>query len=107
MLKLWVGSWNMGAKPFKDEGRRDVPAILPTDYHIYVFGVQECVNNDFFNYLGAFFKHHKIERLPVSARVTGRGDGSFLYPKFTGEYFSVLQRDVKKGEREKRRERGR
>lgn len=83
-VRLWVGSWNMGAKDIRKDQRKDIYQAVPTDYDVYVFGVQECVDSSIFEVIERHLNRAGKIRIPISCRVTGRGDGSFLYPKYTG-----------------------
>ena len=40
VVRIWVGSWNMGAKEFRPYQKADVEKVIPRGYDIYVFGVQ-------------------------------------------------------------------
>ena len=51
---------------------------------MYVFGVQEGIDESYFNLLSMYFKKKNIVRIqlnPKEDRVHGRGDGSFLSTK--------------------------
>jgi len=39
-LRIWIGSWNMGAKDMRDVAKEELPKLIPLDYDIYVFGLQ-------------------------------------------------------------------
>jgi hypothetical protein len=101
--KIWVFSWNMGVKdPFKPvdtdperiksaaaDLKRQLLAFIPKGYDLYVIGVQECITDEFFSLFGDVLSGEGYDcvRVPISPehdRVWGRGDGSFLSPKYTG-----------------------
>jgi hypothetical protein len=42
VLKMWVGSWNMGAAPLTPP-TASLRAFVPPGYELYAAGVQECV----------------------------------------------------------------
>jgi len=53
LVRIWVGSWNMGATdPFDEVDRGRAPKILrsfvPQGYDIYLFGVQEATSDSTF-----------------------------------------------------------
>jgi len=106
--KLWVCSWNMAAKEhFPDSvggnvTKKDierVAAVIPTDYEIYVLGVQECISETFFEVIDRHLAPHRVFGYECSDnRVYGRGDGSFLNQKFTGVRVWVreaIQRNIR------------
>ncbi|ETO10113.1 hypothetical protein RFI_27264, partial [Reticulomyxa filosa] len=98
--KIWVCTWNMAAKSHfpmltTEAGTKRVDTsktselenIIPTNYDIYVFGVQEGVDDGYFELLEAYLKTKEIQRYDISPkedRVEGRGDGSFINSKYTG-----------------------
>ena len=118
--RIWVCSWNMAAKEmfkFKttydgrkipdDDQTQKFEQIVPTNYDLYIFGVQEGISDTFFQYIGLYLKEFDVKRLPLSNTsgsningktnkksslnknancfgVHGRGDGSFINTKFTG-----------------------
>lgn len=116
ITRIWVCSWNIAAKdPFKfktnpydgtkiadDDQIQKFEQIVPTNYDLYVFGIQEGVSDSFFEYIGLYLGQYDMERIPLCSEdktkakhkkgstakscfgVHGRGDGSFLKPKFTG-----------------------
>lgn len=79
---------------------RKIASKIPLDCDIYVFGVQECVNELFFDLVAKHLTRAKCLRVhmkPDSDRVWGRGDGSFLSPKvclFSLTDFCVAQFDL-------------
>jgi len=93
-FRLWVASWNMAAKEHFDipsDGRipdhllAEVTNVVPTNYDVYVLGVQECVSESLFILIDTLLNQHRIYRRDLKeCRVYGRGDGSFLSQKFTG-----------------------
>ena len=120
LTRIWVCSWNMAAKDhfkFKTtyDGRK-VPdedqiqkfeQIIPTNYDLYIFGVQEGVSDTFYQYISLYLAAFDVQRVPLSNTsgsssssgnskkkslnknancfgVHGRGDGSFITTKFTG-----------------------
>jgi Endonuclease/Exonuclease/phosphatase family 2 len=83
-VRIWVGSWNMGAKPFRIEQRAEISKVVPLGYHMYVFGIQEGVGVELFEYLDYYLRSVGVHRIPSDVRVEGRGDGSFVHPKYTG-----------------------
>lgn len=100
--KIWVFSWNMGVKEhFKIPS--DVPEhlqkvytatqidkldkLIPSGYDVYIFGLQECISDRFWYLIQRLLATRDCRRIPLDPeddRVWGRGDGSFLSPKFTG-----------------------
>lgn len=100
--RIYVISWNMGAKnlfpidpnaSYEDQRAQKEKHIdylvhaIPSGYDCYVVGVQECVSDNFFNLLGVALRRHTCRRVrldPTKDRVWGRGDGSFINPKYTG-----------------------
>ena len=59
-------------------------AFVPSNYDLYVFGVQEGIDESYFDLLSLYFKRRNIVRIPLNPkedRVHGRGDGSFLSTK--------------------------
>ena len=99
-IRIWCCSWNMAASTqFKTKTRQDGTKIpdesdlkqfeqfVPANYDLYVFGVQEGVDDIFYQLITNYLKPHGIQRLKLNKnndRVSGRGDGSFLSQKFTG-----------------------
>jgi hypothetical protein len=90
-VRVFVWSWNMGARSPVDSVRDGV-ATIPTDYDLYVFGVQECVDERLVELLQAHLAPAGVRRDPMRAQVKGRGDGSFLSPKYTGIDVFVSER---------------
>ena len=118
--RIWICSWNMAAKDhFKFKTTYDgtkVPdedqiqkfeQIIPTNYDIYIIGVQEGISDTFYKYIELYLKEFDVKRIPLSNHghgslssstkskkslnknancfgVHGRGDGSFINTKFTG-----------------------
>ncbi|ETO31874.1 hypothetical protein RFI_05243 [Reticulomyxa filosa] len=123
-IRIWVCSWNMAAKshfPMKmsEKGVKHVDTTRINELEniekkkkeeisvciyiyikqIYVFGVQEGIDDGYFDLLSAYFKDKKIKRFKISPkkdRVEGRGDGSFLNSKYTGiaVYINKDKKDV-------------
>lgn len=108
-LRLFCGSWNMGAKcPFEDSSYTadELSDFLVPDCHVYVIAVQEGVSDRVYDaveaatgcmrlHLGQTVTSPRPARgvsvagegkeIPrYSDRVLGRGDGSFVGQKFTG-----------------------
>ncbi|CAI5734187.1 unnamed protein product [Hyaloperonospora brassicae] len=113
-VRMWVGTWNMGAADPFDDGKGIIDEqrsaamlqnFLPHGYQLYVLGVQEGVSENVYHaveaYLnrnehgsryyrmelknGNFMVNHKNQ--PPDAiidAVHGRGDGAFVGTKFTG-----------------------
>ncbi len=118
VTRIWICSWNMAAKDhfkFKTtyDGRKiadedetqKFEQIVPTNYDLYIFGVQEGVSDTFFKYISLYLKEFDVQRITLNNSgdaynkhqnrksmnrnancfgVHGRGDGSFLTTKFTG-----------------------
>lgn len=97
-VKLWVFAWNMGAKdlfasdpdPYggppqvKNSELKKIVNVIPLDMDVYVFGVQECSNDLFFDLVAKHLGSARCMRVHMkqdSDRVWGRGDGSFVNPK--------------------------
>jgi hypothetical protein len=77
-MKIWTGTWNMGAAdPFLDADTETANKLLapfvPLDYDVYVLGIQEGISDSIFAaveaYTGAF-------RLPLNARLYSARDAS-------------------------------
>ncbi|RLN54859.1 hypothetical protein BBJ29_002480 [Phytophthora kernoviae] len=113
-VRLWVGTWNMGAAdPFEDgkgiiDEQRSATMLqnfLPHGYHLYVLGVQEGVSENVYHAVEAYLnrneegtRYYRMElknsnfmvnhkNYPPDAvidAVHGRGDGAFVGTKFTG-----------------------
>uniref|UniRef100_A0AAV1U111 Inositol polyphosphate-related phosphatase domain-containing protein n=1 Tax=Peronospora matthiolae TaxID=2874970 RepID=A0AAV1U111_9STRA len=113
-VRMWVGTWNMGAADPFDDGKGIIDEqrsatmlhnFLPHGYQLYVLGVQEGVSENVYHaveaYLnrnahgtryyrmelknGNFMANHKNQ--PPDATIDavhGRGDGAFVGTKFTG-----------------------
>ncbi|ETO30607.1 hypothetical protein RFI_06515 [Reticulomyxa filosa] len=112
ITKIWVCTWNMGAKSHfptitSEDGTKRVDTskmnelmnIVPANYDVYVFGVQEGVDDGYFDLLTEYFKPKKVKRFRISLkedRVEGRGDGSFISSKYTGigVYFKKDKKNV-------------
>jgi len=109
-LRIWVGTWNMGAvEPFDPSGGNG-PGLLKQSFisdkeaaQIYVMGVQEGASDNVFNATETLLgMTANCVRLPLddtknkkgaeesnelghcSDRIRGRGDGSLVSTKFTG-----------------------
>jgi hypothetical protein len=74
-MKIWVGSWNMGAKdPFldcainkeKEFVSSTLSPFIPSGYDLYVMGVQEGISDKFFEAVEA---HTRTFRLPLNAKL--------------------------------------
>ncbi|RLN26964.1 hypothetical protein BBJ28_00015843 [Nothophytophthora sp. Chile5] len=113
-IRMWVGTWNMGAAdPFEDsrgllDEQRSAAMLrpfLPHGYQLYVLGVQEGVSENVYHAVEAFLNRNeqgtRYYRLELKNRnfsvghknqppdavfdaVHGRGDGAFVGTKFTG-----------------------
>ena len=102
-VRIWVGSWNTAVSedkcpdlnpPGGSTSLDTFARFVPTDCDVYIMGLQEgSPENDgdrFFSQLDRFLR----ERGPACTRlrppggqpdrIFGRGDGSFINPKFTG-----------------------
>eukprot|EP01083_Nonionella_stella_P105426 303240_1 len=101
-VKIFLFSWNMGAKdlfPGVNQSRRafDMFAhnLIPHGYDIYVVGLQESVSDSLLEVLDTHLAESKCSRISISeecSRVVGRGDGSFLNPKYTGIAVYISER---------------
>ena len=74
-MRIWVGSWNMGAKdPFLDINvQREQEAVsrlltpfIPRGYDLYVLGIQEGISDKVFEAVESFTKTF---RLPLNAKL--------------------------------------
>ncbi|KAL0584348.1 hypothetical protein ABG067_005849 [Albugo candida] len=113
-IRVWTGTWNMGAAdPFMENGvlmddRRSskyLKAFIPLGYHLYVVGVQESISENVYHAIEAhlnknqskkqyfrlelkncdfMIKNHNYTGEAVIDAVRGRGDGAFVGTKFTG-----------------------
>ncbi|KAG6578158.1 Multidrug and toxin extrusion protein 1 [Phytophthora cinnamomi] len=113
-VRMWVGTWNMGAADPFDDGKgiideqRSAPMLqnfLPHGYQLYVLGVQEGVSENVYHAVEAYLnrnergaRYYRMElknsnfmvnhkNQPPDAvidAVHGRGDGAFVGTKFTG-----------------------
>nr|CCA25413.1 conserved hypothetical protein [Albugo laibachii Nc14] len=113
-IRLWTGTWNMGAAdPFTDNGvsideRRSsdyLKDFIPLGYHLYVIGVQESVSEHVYHAIEAYLNRNQLRKVyfrldlkncdfliknhsytgeAVIDAVRGRGDGAFVGTKFTG-----------------------
>lgn len=88
-VTIWSGTWNVGAKePFEGErGPRiltELETFVMPGYDVYILGVQEGVSNSLFHRVEALTKCKRLVLPETHDRVIGRGDGSFVSPKFTG-----------------------
>ena len=99
--RIWVGSWNTAVAEVEDPdlvpgGRRTIHTFdqfVPPDCDVYIMGLQEgSPEHDgeyFFSQLTRYLRErHEVEQVALPAgqvdRIYGRGDGSFVLPKFTG-----------------------
>lgn len=99
ILKIWVGSWNLGgADPFagmeKNRAVRLLQPFVPSGYDIYAIGVQECIGESIFDSIDALLSLEGCVRLQSEdpMQVLGRGDGSILTQNFTGLAIFVSRR---------------
>lgn len=74
-MKLWVGTWNMGAvDPFlemdlkanPDGVHRMLQPFIPVGYDLYVLGVQEGISDKVFE---AVEQHTSTFRVPLNAKL--------------------------------------
>lgn len=102
IAKIWACTWNMGVKDifklpsdstaaeadyFKKIHLENFKKCIPSGFQLYVFAVQECISERFFELLSEYLEPMGCQRVvldPEKDRVWGRGDGSFINPKFTG-----------------------
>jgi len=91
-VKILVTSFNMGAKTleFKEKpSEREavyhrIAETVPPGYDVYVCGAQELVDETYFNIIDKTLSKRRFRRTATNtARVSGRGDGSFLSSKHT------------------------
>ncbi|EGZ25604.1 hypothetical protein PHYSODRAFT_485372 [Phytophthora sojae] len=113
-VRMWVGTWNMGAADPFDDGKGIIDEqrsatmlqnFLPHGYQLYVLGVQEGVSENVYHAVEAYLnrnergaRYYRMElknsnftvnhkNQPPDAvidAVHGRGDGAFVGTKFTG-----------------------
>lgn len=113
-VKMWVGTWNMGAAdPFADGGgiideQRSaamLQSFIPHGYQLYILGVQEGVSENVYHAVEAYLNRNEKgaryyrmalkngdcqvpnKNYPAETimdAVHGRGDGAFMGTKFTG-----------------------
>ncbi|KAG4060355.1 hypothetical protein PC123_g4730 [Phytophthora cactorum] len=113
-VRMWVGTWNMGAADPFDDGKGIIDEqrsatmlqnFLPHGYQLYVLGVQEGVSENVYHAVEAYLnrnergaRYYRMEmrnsdfmvnhkNYPPDAvidAVHGRGDGAFVGTKFTG-----------------------
>ncbi|KAL3666096.1 hypothetical protein V7S43_008887 [Phytophthora oleae] len=113
-VRMWVGTWNMGAADPFDDGKGIIDEqrsatmlqnFLPHGYQLYVLGVQEGVSENVYHAVAAYLnrnergaRYYRMEmknsnfmvnhkNQPPDAvidAVHGRGDGAFVGTKFTG-----------------------
>eukprot|EP00756_Hemistasia_phaeocysticola_P031228 Hpha_TRINITY_DN16339_c3_g9::TRINITY_DN16339_c3_g9_i1::g.59029::m.59029 len=106
-LRVWVGCWNVAAKCWlKDCGpaqfaeRDDFQSVVPPGYDLYVFGVQEAVTENIWHAVSERLRAYGCERILArrgTDRVYGRGDMSFVHPKYTGIAAWISRRAVDRG----------
>ncbi|CEG48307.1 conserved hypothetical protein [Plasmopara halstedii] len=113
-VRLWVGTWNMGAADPFDDGKGIIDEqrsatmlqnFLPHGYQLYVLGIQEGVSENVYHAVEAYLnrneqgaRYYRMEMKNSSFMVNhknyppdavidavhGRGDGAFVGTKFTG-----------------------
>ncbi|GMF13872.1 unnamed protein product [Phytophthora lilii] len=113
-VRMWVGTWNMGAADPFDDGKGIIDEqrsatmlqnFLPHGYQLYILGVQEGVSENVYHAVEAYLnrneqgtRYYRMElknsnfmvnhkNQPPDAvidAVHGRGDGAFVGTKFTG-----------------------
>ncbi|CAH0480425.1 unnamed protein product [Peronospora belbahrii] len=113
-VRMWVGTWNMGAADPFDDGKGIIDEqrsatmlqnFLPHGYQLYVLGIQEGVSENVYHAVEAYLnrneqgtRYYRMElrngNFMVNHRnqssdavidaVHGRGDGAFVGTKFTG-----------------------
>jgi len=83
-VRIWAGTWNMGAKEFPKSMEEELRVFVPIGYDLYALGVQEGISDAFVEAVEAHLKAVHVVRLPVTPQVFGRGDGSFIFAKHTG-----------------------
>ncbi|KAG7383596.1 hypothetical protein PHYPSEUDO_003522 [Phytophthora pseudosyringae] len=113
-VRVWVGTWNMGAADPFDDGKGIIDEqrsatmlqnFLPHGYQLYVLGVQEGVSENVYHAVEAYLnrnergaRYYRMEMRnsnfmvnhknhppdAVIDAVHGRGDGAFVGTKFTG-----------------------
>jgi hypothetical protein len=107
-VRIWVGSWNTAVNecnceelcgpmesctPEALQRMLDTFArFVPTDCEIYIMGLQEgspdCEGEYFFSQLELYLRRLGVAHVPAAnghpGKIYGRGDGSFISPKFTG-----------------------
>ena len=57
--------------------------VLETMFR-YAVGVQEATADTFFEAIAFWLKNKQYVYFPLSNKVQGRGDGAFVYSKYTG-----------------------
>eukprot|EP01050_Picozoa_sp_SAG11_P037326 SAG11_NODE_14666_length_604_cov_0.611881_1_plen_175_part_01 len=89
-VRLYCLSFNMESRePFADEAPAAVfTSCIPTDYDIYLVGLQESPSELFYNELNSYldaagFARSTAQNVVKSAHVKGRGDGSMVTQKKT------------------------
>jgi len=90
-IKILVTSFNMGAKTLDFESTKEQESVhqkisetVPPGYDVYVCGAQELVDETYFNIIDKTLSKRRFRRTATNtARVSGRGDGSFLNAKHT------------------------
>ena len=106
--RIWVGSWNTAVKegscadlcgPVDSFTHGALQRTLdtfaqfvPRDCDIYIMGLQEGSPEHegeyFFSQLELYLRRHNVRHVPPAnghpGKIYGRGDGSFISPKFTG-----------------------
>jgi hypothetical protein len=107
-VRIWVGSWNTAVNegncaelcgPVEsctpDALRRTLDTFarfVPTDCELYIMGLQEGSPDHegeyFFSQLELYLRRLGVAHVPAAnghpGKIYGRGDGSFISPKFTG-----------------------
>lgn len=90
-VRILVTSFNMGAKTLEFESNEEKKSVykrisetVPHGYDVYVCGAQELVDEAYFTIIDKTLTPRGFRRTTTnSARVSGRGDGSFLNAKHT------------------------
>lgn len=101
MIKIWTGTWNLGASdPFagmeRQRAHRLINPFVTPGYDVYCLGVQECIGDSIFECVQGLLAAEGYFRLNLEredpstgltqdlSKLFGRGDGSIISQKFTG-----------------------
>eukprot|EP01035_Chromulina_nebulosa_P020100 gene20100-26097_t len=102
VIKIWIGTWNLGANdPFvgvdRDRAHRQLSPYISPGYDIYVLGIQEGISDSIYECIEGILAPEGYYRLQLqedgsnqsngiidNSRLYGRGDNSLLSQKFTG-----------------------